>query len=248
MRKSPESDSEETVDTLFDGQLKICQRKEGYRFSIDAPLLSYFSRTRPKDRIIDLGTGCGVIPLILVFRRKAETVIGVEVQPSLADLARRNVSLNCFSSRIEIWERDFRELKAEEGNFDCVFCNPPYRRLGSGRINPREEKALARHEINATLEDVLRASYHLLKNKGRFYSIYPASRTSDLFQGLRRFHLEPKRVQFVYSRSREDARLLLVEALKEGKTQAKILPPFILYDSRNQHTAQARALFSGHAP
>jgi len=243
MKKSPGAEPEETFDTLFDGRLKIRQKKEGYRFSIDALLLSHFAELRPKDRVIDLGTGCGVIPLILIFRRKAEAVIGVEVQPSLAELARQNVSLNRFSSKIEIWEKDFKDLAGERGIFDCVLCNPPYRRMGSGRVNPQEEKALARHEINATLEDVLRAAHHFLKNKGRFCSIYPASRTADLFQGLRRFHLEPKRVQFVHSRSQEDARLVLVEALKEGKTQIKVLSPFVLYDSQNRYTVQGRELF-----
>lgn len=243
MRKFPGSKSEETFDTLFDRRLEIRQKKEGYRFSIDALLLAHFAEPRPADRVIDLGTGCGVIPLILAFRRKAEAIVGVEVQPSLADLARQNVSLNRFSSQIEIWEKDFRNLPEESGAFDSALCNPPYRRTGSGRVNPQEEKALARHEINATLEDVLRAAHHLLKNKGRFYSIYPATRTADLFQGLRRFHLEPKRVQFVHSRDREEARLVLVEALKEGKTQVKILPPFVLYDSEGRYTLQAEEVF-----
>jgi tRNA1Val (adenine37-N6)-methyltransferase len=243
MRKFPGSNPEETFDTLFGGRLEIRQKKEGYRFSIDALLLARFAEPRLTDRVIDLGTGCGVIPLILVFRRKAETVVGVEVQPSLAALARQNVSLNHLAAQIEIREEDFRNLPGKGGVFDCALCNPPYRRAGSGRLNPREEKALARHEINATLEDVLRAAHHLLKNKGRFYSIYPATRTADLFQGLRRFHLEPKRVQFVHSRDREEARLVLVEALKEGKTQVKILPPFVLYQTGNQYTPQARELF-----
>jgi len=245
MKKSPGSEGEETFDTLFDGRLKIRQRREGYRFSIDALLLSHFAEPRPKDRVIDLGTGCGVIPLVLVFRRKAEAVIGVEIQPSLAALARQNVSLNGVSSKIEIWEKNFKELVRERdrGTFDLVISNPPYRKVGSGRVNPLEEKALARHEILATLEDVLRTAHHLLKNRGRYYSIYPASRTADLFQRMRQFYLEPKRVQFVHSKSQDDARLVLVEALKEGRTQIKVLPPFVLYDSRNQYTAQARALF-----
>jgi tRNA1Val (adenine37-N6)-methyltransferase len=248
MRKLPGSKSEETFDTLFGGRLEIRQRKEGYRFSVDALLLAHFAELRLKDRVVDLGTGCGVIPLILVYRRKAEAVVGIEVQPSLAALARQNVSRNRFSGQIEIREGDFRNLPEESGAFDCALCNPPYRRAGSGRVNPQEEKALARHEINATLEDVLRAAHHLLKNKGRFYSIYPAARTADLLHGLRRFHLEPKRVQFVYSREGEDARLVLVEAFKEGKTQVKVLPPFILYTSGNQYTVQGRALFSEPAP
>jgi tRNA1Val (adenine37-N6)-methyltransferase len=110
-------------------------------------------------------------------------------------------------------------------------------------VNPQEEKALARHEINATLEDVLRAAGRLLKNKGRFFTVYPAGRTADLFQGLRRFRLEPKRVRFVHSRAGEDARLVLLEALKEGKAQVKILPPLVLYESDNRHTAEAEELF-----
>jgi len=243
MRKFPGSNPEETFDTLFGGRLEIRQNKKGYRFSIDALLLARFAEPRLTDRVIDLGTGCGVIPLILVFRRKAEAVVGVEVQPSLAALARQNVSLNQLAAQIEIREEDFRNLPGKGGVFDCALCNPPYRRAGSGRVNPQEEKALARHEINATLEDVLRAAHHLLKNKGRFYSIYPATRTADLFQGLRRFHLEPKRVQFVHSRDREEARLVLVEALKEGKTQVKILPPFVLYDSEGRYTLQAEEVF-----
>ena len=243
MRKFPGSNPEETFDTLFGGRLEIRQNKKGYRFSIDALLLARFAEPRLTDRVIDLGTGCGVIPLILVFRRKAEAVVGVEVQPSLAALARQNVSLNHLAAQIEIREEDFRNLPGKGGVFDCALCNPPYRRAGSGRVNPQEEKALARHEINATLEDVLRAAHHLLKNKGRFYSIYPATRTADLFQGLRRFHLEPKRVQFVHSRDREEARLVLVEALKEGKTQVKILPPFVLYDSEGRYTLQAEEVF-----
>jgi len=245
MKKSLGSEPEETFDTLFEGRLKIRQKKEGYRFSIDALLLSHFAEPRPKDRVIDLGTGCGVIPLILIFKRKAETVIGVEVQPSLADLARQNVSLNRFSSKIEIWEKNFKELvkQSDRGTFDLVLSNPPYRKVGSGRINPLEEKALARHEILATLEDLLRTGHHLLKNKGRLCLIYPATRTADVFQLLRHFHLEPKRVQFVHSHPQDEASLLMVDALKEGKTQIKVLPPFVLYKPGGQYSPQAEDLF-----
>jgi tRNA1Val (adenine37-N6)-methyltransferase len=133
MRKFPGSNPEETFDTLFGGRLEIRQNKKGYRFSIDALLLARFAEPRLTDRVIDLGTGCGVIPLILVFRRKAEAVVGVEVQPSLAALARQNVSLNQLAAQIEIREEDFRNLPGKGGVFDCALCNPPYRRPGSGK-------------------------------------------------------------------------------------------------------------------
>jgi len=246
MKKSPWNEAEETLDTLFEGRLKILQGKEGYRFSIDALLLAHFANPRPRDRIIDLGTGCGVVPLVLAFRRKAESVIGIELQPSLADLARRNVVLNGFSSRIEIREGNFKELVPEKnrGTFDLGVSNPRYRKVGSGRINPSKERALARHEILATLEDVLRTGHHLLKNKGRFCLIYPAARTADVFQLLRRFHLEPKRAQFVHSLPEDPASLLIVEALKEGKIQTQILPPFFIYQEKGEYTPQARELFT----
>jgi tRNA1Val (adenine37-N6)-methyltransferase len=235
----------ETLDTLFEGQLKIRQREKGYRFSIDALLLAHFADPRPKDQILDLGTGCGVIPLILIFRRKAEAVVGVEIQPALAELARKNVSLNHYSSQIEIWEKDMKALGTESmmGKFDFVLSNPPYRKFGSGRINPLEEKAVARHEIQATLEDILRTGHHLLKNKGRFCLIYPATRATDLFHGLRHFHLEPKRVQFVHSHPQDEASLMLVDALKEGKAQIQVLPPFVLYETGGQYTPQTEELF-----
>jgi len=245
MKKSLLNDREETLDTLFDGRLKVLQKKSGYRFSIDALLLAHFADMRPRDRIIDLGTGCGIIPLILIFRRKAGKVIGVETQPSLAGLARRNAALNRQSGHITIVEEDLKKLGPEigRGTFDLVITNPPYREVGSGRINPHSEKALARHEIKASLEDVLWVSHQLLKDKGRLTLIYPASRTVDLIQGLRRMHLEPKRLQFIHSRLKGRASLVLMEACKEGHPQLQVLSPFFLYDPIGHYTPEAEKLF-----
>ena len=245
MKKLLLNDQDETLDTLFDGQLQVLQKKRGYRFSIDALLLAHFARPHPKDRVIDLGTGCGIIPLILTFRQKAEKVIGVEAQPSLADLARRNVALNRLSGHITILEEDLKNLRAEigRGTFDLVLSNPPYREVGSGRINPQSEKALARHEINATLKDVIRTSHQLLKEKGRLTVIYPASRAADLIQEMRNFHLEPKRLQFVHSRPKDRASLMLMEACKEGRAQLQVLAPLFLYDSSGLYAPEAQGLW-----
>ena len=245
MKKLSWNKQEETLDTLFGGRLKIIQKKKGYRFSLDALLLAHFTEPVLKDKILDLGTGCGIIPLILIFQHKAEKVIGVEIQPSLADLAKRNAALNRLSSHIEIWEKDLKILKQESlgGTFDVVFSNPPYRKVGAGRINPWLEKALARHEINATLKDILQAAHHLLKAKGRLNMIYPASRAADLIQEMRKFHLEPKRLQFIHSHQKDEARLMLLEAIKEGRTQIKVLPPLFIYDSAGCYTSEAQDLF-----
>lgn len=245
MKRLSWNNQTETLDTLFEGRLKILQKKRGYRFSIDALLLAHFADPGPKDRIIDLGTGCGILPLILLFRRKATRVIGVEIQPSLADLARRNASLNRFTSRIKTWEKDLKELTTRKlkGVFDLALSNPPYRKVGSGRINPNQEKALARHEINTTLGDLLRVANHLLKERGRLTMIYPATSAVDLIKEMAGFHLEPKRMQFVHSKQKDEARLVLVEALKEGRAQVRILPPLVLYDSAGEYTLGAREFF-----
>jgi len=245
MKKLSWNEAEETLDTLFGGRLKILQKKSGYRFSIDALLLAHFAEPRPMDRMIDLGTGCGIIPLIIAFRKKTGKITGVEIQPSLADLARRNAALNRLSTRITILERDLRNLEGKgwKGNFDLVLSNPPYRKVGAGRVNPRREKALARHEFKATLQDVLRAAQYLLKEKGRLAMIYPASRAAELLQEMRRFHLEPKRLQFVHSRPQEEARRMMVEGFKEGRAQVRVLPSLILYDSLGNDTPEAQELF-----
>ena len=245
MKRSSWNEAEETLDTLFGGRLKILQKRRGYRFSIDALLLAHFTEPGRDDRIIDLGTGCGIVPLVLIFRKKVKRITGVEIQPSLADLARRNAVLNRCSSRIQVWEKDLRGLdqRVKRESFDLVLTNPPFRKVGSGRLNPHTEKAVARHEIQATLEDVLRSAQYLLKDKGCLAIIYPASRVAELMRGLSKHHLEPKRVQFVHSREGDEARLVLVEALKEGHAQVKVLPPFFLYDSIGNYTPAARELF-----
>ena len=245
MKKFRWNEHEETLDTLFEGRLKILQKKRGYRFSIDALLLAHFAQSDPGDRMIDLGTGCGIIPLILFYRKRAAKIIGVEIQPSLADLARRNAVLNRCASKFQIMEEDLRNLekRLRRKSFDRVLANPPFRKIGSGRINPREEKAIARHEVQATLEDVLRSAHLLLKDKGHLNVIYPASRSADLMRRLSKHHLEPKRLQFVHSHERDEARLILVEALKEGHAQVKIFPPLFLFDSERNYTPAARELF-----
>jgi tRNA1Val (adenine37-N6)-methyltransferase len=245
MKRLSWNEAEETLDTLFGGRLKALQKKQGYRFSIDALLLSHFAEPGADDRIIDLGTGCGIVPLILIFRKKVKKITGVEIQPSLADLARRNAAFNRCSSRFQVWEDDLRKLdqRVKRETFDLVLTNPPYRKVGSGRVNPHTEKALARHEIRGTLEEVLQAAHYLLKNKGSLVMIYPGSRVADLMRGLSKYHLEPKLVQFVHSHENDEARLVLVGALKEGHAQVKILPPFFLYDSSGNYTLAARELF-----
>jgi tRNA1Val (adenine37-N6)-methyltransferase len=220
----------ETLDTFFDGKLQIIQKKRGYRFSVDAVLLSQFIRIRKNERVIDLGTGCGILPLLLSQTAKARSFVGVEIQKGLVDCARKNVALNHLDDRISILKYDFRKLKEifPAGSFDVVLSNPPYRKCRTGRINPSMEKAIARHEIKGKLEDLISIASYLLPPKGRCYLIFPALRTVDLFISLRNGTLEPKRIQFVHHRVGEEAKFILTESLKASGVELKIMRPLIL--------------------
>ena len=214
---------DETLDTFLDGRTKIIQPRRGYRFSVDAVLLSQFVKLRRNEKVVDLGTGCGILPLLLSRTTSALSFVGVEIQRGLADLANRNVHLNHLQSKITIFHQDFRSLKKTfpPGAFDVVLSNPPYRRHLTGRTNPSAEKAIARHEIKGTLDDLISIASYLLPPKGRCYLIYPASRTVDLLVTLRGRKLEPKRARWVYPHAGEEAKFILVEALKTSGVELK---------------------------
>ena len=222
--------SDQTLDTFFGGSLRVLQKKGGYRFSVDAVLLSQFSKIRKNEKVMDLGTGCGILPLLLSQTTKAHSFVGVEIQKELADLAKKNVRLNHLQDRVSILQKDFRDLKDTypPGSFDVVLSNPPYRKYRTGRVNPAMEKAIARHEIKGTLEDLISIASYLLPPKGRCYVIFPALRTVDLLVVLRSQRLEPKRLQFVHPRSEENAKFILSESIKESGVELKVMDPLIL--------------------
>jgi tRNA1Val (adenine37-N6)-methyltransferase len=221
---------DETLDSFFDGTLQVLQKRKGYRFSIDAILLSQFIRLQKDEKAIDLGTGCAILPLLLSKTTRAHSLVGIEIQKELADLARKNVELNRLKDRITILRHDFKKLRGVflPGSFHVVFSNPPYRKYLTGRINPSLEKAIARHEIKGTLKDLIRAAAYLLPTKGRCYLIYSASRTIDLLAALRHYQLEPKRLQLVHPRKGAAAKFILVESVKDGGVELKIKEPLIL--------------------
>jgi tRNA1Val (adenine37-N6)-methyltransferase len=221
---------DETLDSFFDGTIRILQKRKGYRFSIDAILLSRFIRLQRDEKAIDLGTGCAILPLLLLNTTSAHSLVGIEIQKELANLAKRNVELNRLKDRITILHHDFKQLKDifPPGSFHVVFSNPPYRKYLTGRINPSLEKAIARHEIKGTLKDLVRTAAYLLPTKGRCYLIYSASRAIDLLAALRHHQLEPKRLQLVHPRKGETARFILVESVKNGGVELEIKEPLIL--------------------
>ncbi len=246
--KSEKSDStDESLDTLFQGRLAIIQRKRGYRFSLDAILLAHFVTVNTGERVIDLGTGNGVIPIMLASLYPTARLSGLEIQEEMAERALRSVSLNRLGDSVGIVQGDVCSIKQIflPQSFDAAVCNPPYRRATSGRINPNVERRVARHEIKGCLRDFLRAGSYLLRRRGRMSLVYPAARTVDLLQMMREEDIEPKRLRLVHSFERDTATLVLAEGIKGARSDIKIMPPLIIYTREKKYTAEVRAMLSG---
>jgi len=242
MNLSPAPD--ETLDLFLEGRLQVLQQKKGYRVSVDTILLSQFIHLRENEKAADFGTGCGILPLILSLTSKARSFVGIEIQKGLADLARRNIALNQLECRVSIVQRNVKELKEvfSPGSFDVVFSNPPYRQYHSGRINPSPEKAIARHEIETTLHDLIETATYLLPAKGRCYLVYPASRAIDLLVTLRHCRLEPKRLRFVHSGKGKKAEFILAESVKHSGTELKVMEPLFLESGKDLLTRSRESI------
>lgn len=239
-----------TSDTLFNGRLICDQHLDGYRFSVDAVLLSHFLTSyRDGSRVLDLGAGCGVISLLLAYRWPQVSVTALEVQKPLAQLCAHNVRRNNFDGRISVVEGDLRriELLLRSESFDVVMVNPPYRRKKSGRKNPGREQMIARHEVLATIADVAGAASYAVKNKGKVVVVYPASRLPSLLNELVQNRLQPKRLQIVYSYPEGPAQLVLVEAVKNGGEELAVLPPLFIYSQPGgrRYSKELQALYLG---
>lgn len=235
-----------TEDRFFEGRMRVRQHRDGYRFSVDAVLLAHHAAASPAERYLDLGTGCGIIPLILAFRKPEATLTGIEIQKDLADLATANVTENRLTDRITILQRDMKQMTHRDtgGPVDMVVSNPPYRRMRSGRMNPNPQKAAARHEIHATLTQVVATAARMLDLSGRFALIYPAERLAELLSALRAATLEPKWLRTIHSRRETAAKLVLVEALKGGRSGMKIGPPLVIYGADGNYTPEVAAMFT----
>jgi tRNA1Val (adenine37-N6)-methyltransferase len=237
--------NEETLDEILAGRLRIFQKKKGYRFSLDAILLAHFVALKSKGKVIDLGTGSGVIPLILAARFPHIAWTGLEIQSELAQLANRSVQLNCLQNHINIVKGDACKIKTifPAHSFDAVMFNPPYRKINSGRINPDQEKAIARHEINGSLQEFLQAAKYLLKPAGKVFTIYPAKRLAQLVSLFRANSLEPKRMKFVFSDADSAAEFVLAEGRAGAREELKIESSLVIYDKDKKYTSQMKGIF-----
>jgi len=235
---------DETLDDLRCGGLRIIQCRDGYRFSLDPVLLCAFARIGAGESVADLGTGSGVIPLLLARRTAAGSIVGVEIQEQAADRARRGAVLNGLDERITILHRDLRELRSvlAPESCDVVLSNPPFRPVGTGKVAPGDERAAARHELAGGLEDFLATGQYLLKQGGRFYLIHLAERLAEILSAMQRLRLEPKRLRCVHSRPGAGARLVLVEGRRSGRPGLTVEAPLFIYDGEG-YSAEVLAMY-----
>jgi len=235
----------ERLDDLQYKGFKILQKKDGFCFGIDAVLLSHFAKIDKDSTVIDLGTGTGIIAVLLAAKRQLRRVVGLEIQPDMADMAKRSVRLNGLDDIIEIVCGDIKDAVKLFGaaSFDAVVTNPPYMEKGGGLVNPTDAKAVARHEILCTLEDVIGVSAKLLKPGGKLSMVHRPHRLVDIMYLMRKNEIEPKYFRFVHPSSGKKPNLLLISGTKKGRPELKVLEPLYIYDEEGNYTEEINKIY-----
>jgi tRNA1Val (adenine37-N6)-methyltransferase len=240
------SNENETRDTILDGSITLIQPKHGYRFSVEAILLGRFARASTRERVLELGAGCGVVSIMMSVLYRSREVVAIEIQPPLADMILRSAAINGLKSVHSVCA-DLRQKKiagVEPASFDLVVANPPYRAAASGRESPDHGRRVARAEGSTVLTDFVAAARRYARTRGRVAFVFTARRSAELISAMRSKQLEPKRIRFVHPQIAMPASVMLVEASVGGGIEVAIEPPLILYDRPGTYTAEARALLS----
>jgi tRNA1Val (adenine37-N6)-methyltransferase len=236
------------MDITFDSirDIKLYQSKTGYRFSVDSLLLHDFVNLKKVDSIADLGAGSGIVGILLAKKYPESYVTLFEIQENLAGLAEKNVILNNLQDRVKVIQCDIREIPTLQisPGFDLIVSNPPFRRLKSGLLSLGEEKAVARHEIKLNLHELIDASSSLLKSKKRLCIIYHSWRLPELMDILKKNGIEPKRLRFVHSRISSEAKMVLLEAVKNGRAGLKVDRPFYIYNEKGDYTEEMKKIYT----
>ena len=235
----------ERIDDLQRNGYRIIQNPQKFCFGMDAVLLTGFARARAVDDLLDLGTGTGIIPLLMEAKYGCRHLVGLEIQAESADMAARSVALNCLSEKIEIVTGDIKEAGNlfPSASFDCITCNPPYMIGNHGLTNPQDAKAIARHEILCTLEDGVGQAAVLLKPGGHFYLVHRPFRLAEIMAVLIRYKLEPKRMQLVYPYVDKEPNMVLLEAVRGGKSRMRVEKPLIVFKSPGEYMPEIRDVY-----
>lgn len=235
----------ERIDDLQLKGLKLIQDTNGFCFGIDAVLLANFVKVKKDANVADLGTGTGIIPILIAGKSKAKKIVGVEIQEEVYEMATRSVKLNNLEDRVEIVNADIKTIDKvlEVHGYHVVTSNPPYMHM-DGIKNPNDKKAISRHEVKCNLEDVIRAASRLVMPRGKFFMIHRPTRLVDIIELGRKYRLEPKVVQFVHPRANKAPNLLLVEFMKDGKPELKILDPLYVYGEDGNYTKEINDIYA----
>jgi len=238
MSDEPVLKAGERIDDLQRNGYRIIQNEEKFCFGMDAVLLSGFAKVKRGETVLDLGTGTGIIPILLSAKTEAAHLTALEIQEESADMARRSVAMNGLSDKISVVTGDIKEASVLFGKavFDVVTSNPPYMNDNHGLKNPDLPKAIARHEVLCSLEDVIREASYVLKPNGRFYMVHRPFRLAEIFSVLQKYKLEPKAMRLVHPFADKEPNMVLLEACKGGKSMIKIAPPLIVYEEPGKYT------------
>ncbi|MDA3916091.1 MAG: tRNA1(Val) (adenine(37)-N6)-methyltransferase [Deltaproteobacteria bacterium] len=226
-------------------KIKIFQPEKGYRFSIDPFILAAHIEGTGNQKVIDIGCGCGIIPLILSLKSSALKITGIEIQKELYDCAKKNILTNKLENSINIIHGDIKNIDTSDinGKADIIVSNPPYKKKGSGRLNPDSQKAIARHEITLDIDMLFKCSGRLLKEKSRLYIIFPAQRLSDLVLTMEHYSFSPEFIRFVHTKKYSTAKRVILCAGKNSNSPCVVHPPFYIYEDENKFSKEYLSLF-----
>ena len=235
----------ERIDELHRNNYVIIQDPKKFCFGIDAVLLSDFAKAKDGDIVFDIGTGTGIIPILMSAKTNAKKYFAIDIQKESVDMAKRSVEINNLSNKIEVFHLDVKNVfeKFEKNSVNVVTSNPPYMNIGGGIINEYDAKAIARHEIYCNLDDIVKTASMLLKPKGKFYMVHRPNRLCDIICTLRKYKWEPKTIRFVQPYEDREPNMLLIESIKNGGSLLKVLPNLIIYNENRQYTDEINKIY-----
>lgn len=242
-----ELEANERIDDLEFKSLKIIQNEDGFCFGIDSVLLSDFAKNIKKDSmVLDLGTGTGIIPILLCGKTKLKKVIGIELQEEVAKMAKKSIKLNNLEDKFDVINENILNLNKIYKNqtFDVIVSNPPYKKKDTGIINENEKKIISRHEMSANLEDFIKISKDLLKDKGEFYMVHRPERLVDIFELMRKYKIEPKILKMVYSYKNKEPKLILIKGVKNAKPFLKVESNLYIYEDTGKYTEEILKIYN----
>ncbi len=237
----------ERIDDLEFKNLKVIQNKNGFCFGMDSVLLSDFAKEiKPKSKILDMGTGTGILGILLSGKIEDTKIVGVEIQEEVAKMANKSIILNDLQDRFKVICEDIKNLKQryEAGSFDAIVTNPPYKKQGTGGINENTIKLISRHEIAANLEDFIFIASYLLKDKGSIYMVHRPERLADILNTMNKYKLEPKILKFVYPNYKKEPNLILIKAAKNARPFLKVEKPLYVYNEDGSYTEEVLNIYN----